>query len=629
MQPIELLAPARDYVCGTAAIDHGADAVYIGGPAFGARSAAGNAMADIERLVNYAHRFWAKVYLTLNTILYDDELESARALAREAWNAGVDALIIQDMGLLQLDLPPLPLIASTQMNNMEADHIRFLQEVGFRRVILARELNLAQIREIRRETTIELEAFVHGALCVGLSGRCYLSAALGGRSANRGACGQPCRLPWTLIDGDEEVLQRDRHLLSLKDMDRSAYLADLIAAGVSAFKIEGRLKDSAYVKNITAYYREKLDALIDGRTDLKRASSGRTTVSFAPDPRKTFHRGATAYFLKSDDDDIWSPDTPKSIGEELGVVRRCGSNWFTLDAGTEEIHAGDGLCFFDWERELHGLQVVKGVDGRVQVHATLAGLEPGMRVLRNRDHVFLKQLEGPTAARTVGLTLWFREIPSGFELCGVDEDGVTATVRLIAGKAAAAQPAAALETIRKQLSKLGGSLFHLDALHMETGAYFLRTAELNQLRRDLIEALEKQRWLTYPRMERGPAPDPLALYPFSELDYCFNVSNAAAREFYRNHGVTAIDDAFELRNNQGDDVVMTTRHCLRRCLDACPRREMKAKLKEPLSIEHAGRRFLLEFDCRMCRMKVKRGALESGRPEEVFRPGKNVAKPGK
>ena len=604
MTRIELLAPAKDLECGKAAIDHGADSVYIGGPSFGARAAAGNGAADVEKLARYAHRYHAKVYLTLNTILFDDELDEALIIARQAWEAGADALIIQDAGLLELDLPPIPLIASTQMNNADVSHIRFLEQAGFQRAILARELSLEQIHEIRRNTTIELEAFVHGALCVSYSGRCYLSAALGGRSANRGSCGQPCRLPWSLIDADGRLLDRNRHCLSLKDMDRSDFLADLIASGVTAFKIEGRLKDMPYVKNVTAYYRTRIDSLLESRPDLCRASSGRTEFSFIPNPRKTFCRGATAYFLQGQSDDIWSPDTPKSTGEEIGHVTQCGQNWFCLDEGADAINAGDGLCFFDRERELQGLQVVKVIDSRVQAHMPIPGLKRGMKIMRNRDHQFLKTLSGETAQRKVALNLTFRETTEGFSLEGSDEDGIAATTVLTAGKEPAEKPEAAMDTIRKQLSRVNDSIFTLVSLTLDTSPYFLRTSELNGLRRELIASLEAKRSESYPHPVQRPVPETAATYPEPELDYRYNVSNKAAREFYRKHGATIVEPAFEVQPPAPGASLMTTRHCLRRCLGACPKQKPHNSLAEPLFIEHAGRRFRLAFDCADCRMHI-------------------------
>lgn len=604
MKPIELLAPAKDLECGKAAIDHGADALYIGGPSFGARAAAGNAIADIEKLARYAHRYHAKVYLTLNTILFDHELDEALTIARQAWDAGADALIIQDMGLLELDLPPIPLIASTQMNNADVSHVRFLEQSGFQRAILARELSLEQISEIRSHTTIELEAFVHGSLCVSYSGRCYLSAVMGGRSANRGSCGQPCRLPWSLLDAGGNILDQSRHSLSLKDLDRSDFLADLIDSGVTALKIEGRLKDPAYVKNVTAYYRTRLDSLIESRTDLRRASSGRTEFSFVPNPRKTFCRGSTAYFLHDEADGIRSPNTPKSIGEEIGHVTQCGQNWFCLDEGADTINAGDGLCFFDQEREIQGLQVVRVTDNLVQAHMPIPGLKQDMMILRNRDHQFLKTLTGETAQRKVALHLTFREAPEGFSLEGRDEDGITATVVLTARKEPADKPEAAMETIRKQLSRVNDSIFTLASLTLDTNPYFLRTSELNGLRRELIVSLETKRTEMHIRPSHRPVQNEAAVYPVTELDHRYNVSNKASREFYKKHGAAVVEPAFELQLPAPGAALMTTRLCLRRCLGACPKQESPRVLTEPLFIKNAGRRYRLAFDCIACRMHV-------------------------
>jgi putative protease len=604
MASIELLSPARDLECGKAAVGHGADAVYIGGPSFGARSAAGNSLRDIALLADYAHLYNARVYLTLNTILFDRELEEAGKLARRAAEAGVDALIIQDLGLLELDLPPLPLIASTQMHNAGPEHVAFLEKAGFQRVILARELSLEQIRRIREKTSVELEAFVHGALCVSYSGRCYLSAALGGRGANRGECGQPCRLPWTLLDADGNVLEKNRHLLSLKDMDRSQHLSALIDSGVTAFKIEGRLKDVSYVKNITAYYRKKIDAVLESRPGLARASSGRTRFFFEPDPSRTFFRGATPYFLDGDSRDIWSPDTPKSVGEKMGTAGTCGADWFTFREEAAEVHAGDGLCFFDRNRVLQGLQVVKAEKNRVRVRSGLNGLNPGMPVYRNRNHRFLRQLEGRTSERRIGLSLVFRETSEGFELSGCDEDGVCAAVRLVLSKDPAANPDAAVQTMRKQLSRLNDTLFCLESLRLDTAPYFIHTAHLNRLRRDLAAALEQARKQAYARPGRILMNVPPGPYPVKKLDYRYNVSNRAAQDFYRRHGVEAIEPAFELQEPPSGTAVMTSRHCLKRCLSACPRQGSGSVMRDPLFIENAGRRFRLAFDCRNCRMLV-------------------------
>ena len=601
MKKIELLSPARNFEAGKAAIDHGADAVYIGGPVFGARSSASNDLKEIEKLSSYAHRYWAKVYLTLNTILFDDELEDAAKLARDAWERGVDALIIADMAYLEMDLPPVPLIASTQMNNSGIGHIRFLENVGFMRVILAREFDVEQIRKISEKTTIELEAFVHGALCVGLSGRCYFSASIGNRSANRGICAQPCRLAWKLKDANGSIIRDYGYLLSLKDMDRSAYLEALLDAGVTSFKIEGRLKDASYVKNITALYRIKLDAIIKGRHDLGRTSSGTTTFFFEPDARKTFHRGATPYFGNVD---ISSPGTSKSTGEPLGTVLEAGFNWFKFSNNkvSSTINNGDGLCFFNAGMELKGLQVIKVADARVQVHVMPEGLNKGTLIYRNHDHMFSKQLEADTSSRKIGLDLVFRETSEGFELTGTDEDSISCSVKLNIEKQPARNQESALETIRKQLSKLGDTLFSLNSIEILSQEYFLTAAQLNAMRRELAELLEELRIKEYKRPLRKPATQPDAAYPENNLDYTYNISNEASKKFYLSHGVTSVEPAFEILRPGSAPRVMTTRICLRKELTACPNEKNHKSFSEPLVIENLGRAFVLSFDCSRCNM---------------------------
>jgi 23S rRNA 5-hydroxycytidine C2501 synthase len=600
---IELLSPARNFEMGKAAIDHGADAVYIGGPAYGARSSASNNLQEIEKLAHYAHRYWARVYLTLNTILFDDELEDAAKLAGDAWSVGVDALIIQDMAYLGMNLPPIPLIASTQMNNSDIGHVRFLEDVGFMRAILARELTVEQIKKISEKTAIELEAFVHGSLCVGLSGRCYLSASIGNRSANRGMCAQPCRLAWKLKDANGNIIRDYSYLLSLKDMDRSAYLEALLDAGVTSFKIEGRLKDVSYVKNITALYRKKLDGIIEGRKDLGRASSGMTTFFFEPDSRKTFHRGATPYLGNFD---ISSPGTSKSTGEALGTVQESGFNWFkfTNNKVSSTVNNGDGLCFFNAGMELKGLQVIKIADGRVQVHVMPEGLNKGTLIYRNHDRIFSKRLETETSSRKVALDIVFRESSEGFELTGTDEDGISCSVKLNIEKQPARDPEAVLESIRKQLSKLGESIFSLKSIEILSQQYFLTAAQMNAMRRELAQLLEGLRIKEYKRPLRGPALEPDAIYPERDLNYTYNVSNEVSKRFYFTHGVSSIEPAFEISRPLSAPVVVDARLCLKKELNACPKQKNHKTFSEPLIIENSGRAYVLSFDCSSCHMNL-------------------------
>lgn len=616
VQALELLAPAGNRVFGEAAVNHGADAVYIGADRFSARSAAGNSVADIEKLAEYAHFYKARVYVALNTILLDHELEPARQLIHQLWDAGVDALIIQDLGLLEMDLPPIPLFASTQMDNRSVSRVRFLEQAGFERVILARELALRDIRRIRKHTSVDLEVFVHGALCVGYSGRCYFSAAIGGRSANRGECGQPCRLAWTLVNGDGRVLTQDRYLLSLKDMNRSDHLGLLAKAGVTSFKIEGRLKDMAYVKNITAFYRKKLDALMEGSiagdegpSRFRRASSGRTRLFFIPNPLKTFNRGETGYFLTDRDTEIHSLDTPKSLGEPVGLVDQVISAGFTLKT-EHDLHPGDGLCFFNPSGHLEGFHVNR-VDGYRIIPAGRTGqiprgLVPGTRIFRNHDHVFLKQMAGESSRREIDLTLDFVETPDGFMLQGVDEDGHTASIRFPAEKIPARDPSAALATLEKQLGRLGGTRYALRSLARDTRPFFLTTGQVNRMRRQVLEALTRERLEGYVRQSakpRGPMPS----CPESRLDFTANVANRKAEAFYRKSGVRIIDPAFERVRPGTGAVVMTSRHCILKALGRCRKGsgELEGLKRDPLFIRNRNGCFQVEVDCERCETRIR------------------------
>ena len=609
MQPLELLSPAKNRELGMAAVNHGADAVYIGAAGFSARAAAGNDIDEIEKLAAYAHFYKAKIYIALNTLIFDHEMKEVQKLIRHLWNAGADALIIQDLGILELDLPPIPLFASTQLDNRTVDRVRFLESAGFERVILARELSLKEIKDIRQNTAVDLETFVHGALCACYSGRCYFSAAIGKRSANRGQCGQPCRLSWTLMNGEGRVLEKDRHLLSLKDMNRSDYLHDLALAGVTSFKIEGRLKDPAYVKNITAHYRKKLDEIITGSSDYKAASSGRTELFFVPDPLKTFNRGETDYFLLGRKGDIQSLNTPKSLGEKIGTVDQMDSRYFSLNIA-HDLHNGDGICFMNSSGKLEGFQVNR-VDGDKIYPAGPSDLRKSSLVLgsviyRNHDHLFQKKMSGGSSERKIALDLSFFETPQGFALQGKDEDGNTAEVWLETEKIEAKDGAQALATLKKQLGRLGESPFYLKTLNLPSKPYFVITRELNRIRRELLEILSQKRSEDYVREPAKPRPDVLP-FPGNPLDFTANVANSKALEFYKKRGVETIDPAFELHQPGPETVVMTLRHCILRSLGQC-RRDLKAlpeMWKDPLFLENKAGRFRLEFDCTACEMRIK------------------------
>jgi len=612
---LELLSPAKNAEFGIEAINHGADAVYIGGPSFGARAAAGNTVADIERLAAHAHRYSAKVFVALNTILRDDELEPARKMAWQAYDAGADALIIQDMGLLQLDLPPLALHASTQIDNRTVAKVRFLEQVGFSQVVLARELSLKQIREIAAATGVTLEFFVHGALCVSYSGQCYISHALTGRSANRGECSQACRLPYSLADADGAVVAREQHLLSLKDNNQSGNLRALVDAGVRSFKIEGRLKDLAYVKNVTAYYRQQLDAILDERPDCRRAAAGRCTFTFTPQPEKTFNRGATDYFVNERHSDIGAFRTPKFAGEPIGSVLRIGRDHVDISAG-ETLHNGDGLSYFNAADELVGLRI-----NRVEPLADALRLFPaershelvvGTALYRNRDQEFEKLLERKSAERRIGVRMRFYGTADGFALDLIDEEGVTATVVLPHAKTPAQQVGRTAGTVREQLAKLGTTSFAATAIDVELSTdWFLPASLLNGLRREAIERLEAARRDAYRRPPKAAVAAEPPTYPESELSYLGNVFNERARAFYKKHGVQLIAEAYERNQEKGAVSLMITKHCLRYSFNLCPK-QVKGIRPDPMTLLRGGEALTLRFDCKRCEMHVV-GKLKKSR----------------
>ncbi len=610
MHRLELLAPAKNLSFGIAAVNHGADAVYIGGPAFGARAAAGNGMVDIEALAAHAHRYRAKVLVALNTILRDDELEEARRIAWQAYEAGADALILQDMGLLELDLPPIQLHASTQTDNRTPEKVRFLEQAGFSQIVLARELSLEEIRAIAAQTRATLEFFVHGSLCVSFSGQCTISHAFTGRSANRGECAQMCRLPFTLADAGGQVVARERHLLSLKDNDQSANLRALAEAGIRSFKIEGRLKDLSYVKNITAYYRKLLDAVMTESPTLRPASSGRCTYRFEPQPEKTFNRGATDYFLNGRQADITAFDTPKFAGEPVGQVQAVGPNWVEV-AGGAAFHNGDGLSYLDDHQDLAGLRVNRAEGRRLFVSAVPPGLAVGAPLYRNRDQEFERLLEKDSAERRIGARLRLAESADGFVLHIADEDGVAVAVTLAHAKEPAQNAERALATLRDNLAKLGNTIYEAQAIELDfTQPWFIPASAVNALRRDAVARLDAARAAAYERPPRAQPVEPPAPYPETELGYLGNVLNRKAREFYEKHGVKLIADAFEANKETGDVSLMITKHCLRYSFDLCPKQH-KGIRPDPMTLIQGKEKLILRFDCRRCEMHVV-GKLRKG-----------------
>lgn len=601
-RPLELLAPARNAEFGIEAIRHGADAVYIGGPAFGARSAADNSLADIARLAEYAHRYSAQVFLALNTILRDDELEAARSLAWQAHDAGVDALIIQDMGLLELDLPPLALHASTQADNRSLAKVRFLAGAGFSRVVLARELSLEQISEISAGCDVELEFFVHGALCVSYSGQCYVSHAQTGRSANRGECSQMCRLPFTVTDQQGQTIVRDKHVLSPRDNNQSANLHALAAAGVQSFKIEGRLKDLAYLKNITAHYRRLLDGIIEENPQYRAASAGHCTFFFEPQPEKSFNRGFTDYFARQRHEDLLALDSPKFVGEPVGKVVASGRDWFEIDT-SEELHNGDGLSWYE-DEQLVGAHL-NHMEGK-HIHPSSCERMPqaGTLVYRNRDRAFERSLEGKSAERRIGVRMVLAGTVNGVELHLCDEQGICSTTSANLAYEPAKDVVRMESTWREQLGKLGNTPFHATGIELRLAPVgFVPTRFINALRRDAVVTHEQVRCAAYRRPLRAEPVQPPVSYPESALSYLGNVFNQKAREFYKRHGVSLIEDAYEANRERGDVSLMITKHCVRYSFNLCPK-QVKGIRPDPMTLRSAGEDLRLEFDCKRCEMHV-------------------------
>ena len=616
---VELLAPARDTEIARQAVLHGADAVYIGGPAFGARHAAGNSMADIGRLVEFAHGYHVRVYVTLNTILRDDELAAASRLVQECWDAGVDALIVQDMALLELDLPPIALHASTQCDIRSPEKARFLAEAGFSQLVLARELTLDEIGAIAAILPADtvVEYFVHGALCVAYSGQCYISHAQTGRSANRGDCSQACRLPYTLQDERGRIVAQGKHLLSLKDNNQSANLTALLAAGVRSFKIEGRYKDAAYVKNVTGHYRRLLDDLLDGHPDLAPLSSGRCHLSFVPDPDKTFHRGSTDYFTRGRQVDITAFDSPAFVGMPFGTVQERLADALVVETDATPAN-GDGLACIGRRRVL-GFQVNRaeplgGRRWRITPHipmAELAELKPGMAVSRNRDHAWEQALAKESASRRIGVRADLTETATGLRLTLTDTDGCSAESETDLVLQPARHPATAAEQLRRQLDRLGDSEFELLDLQLTwQQPWFVPPSEINDLRRRAIAALRTARLAAHDRPLRRHTEAITTVYPDRQIDFLGNVLNGLAERFYRNHGVATVARAFEAHGETGEVPLMITRHCLRYSFSLCPRQAkgiigVQGQVRaDPMTLSEGKNSYRLEFDCRACEMHV-------------------------
>lgn len=601
---LELLAPAKDLNSAKIAVLAGADAVYIGGPQFGARSAAGNSWQDIAEVIKFAHQYYAKVYLPVNTIFFDKETEAVKETIDKAYEIGADAIMIQDMGIMEMDLPPLPIFSSTQNHNYDLEQIKFLEEAGFSRVILARECDLARIKKIRKETKIGLEAFIHGALCVSFSGRCYFSQALSQRSANRGQCMQACRLPFSLVDSEGKELAKDKFLLSLKDLNLSDSLKDLIDAGVTSFKIEGRLKNETYVGNVVAKYRQELDKIINANPQkYQRASSGKVDLDFEPDLDRTFNRGYTNYFLYDRQKDIISLDSQKSLGKFMGKVADIGRDYFTLDRESDLKNA-DGLCWFDQNDNLVGTNINLVEGGKIYPNKWFP-LKPGTAIYRNLDTAFEKKVSRGVK-RAVAVDFTMAETKKGFGVEAKDEDGNMVELEFEIEKKLAQKLEFVEANWRQQFSKLGGTIFYARDLtfHFKK-PYFIPLSVLNEWRREAVVRLEQKRLENYPKIKVVHQKTD-HLYPQKELDYSFNVANSLARKFYERHGVSLMEDSFEQQKDIKGKKLMTTKYCLKHFLGACPKDagKTKAAFKEPLFLVYEHKKYRLSFDCAECLMEV-------------------------
>lgn len=600
MNKIELLLPAKDLESGRIAINHGADAVYVGAAKFGARQAAGNTPQDLQSLVHHAHLYGSKVYVTVNTLLYDNELEEVQRLIVMLYEMGVDALIIQDLGILKLDLPPIKLHASTQCHNNSLERALFLQKAGFQRMILAREMDLETIQNIHQQCPIELETFVHGALCVSYSGQCYMSRLLTDRSGNRGECAQLCRTCFDLTDANRKVLVKNKHVLSLRDMNRSAYLKDILRAGAISLKVEGRLKDENYVKNITAYYRLLLDNILTGNAEYSKLGSGRTTFFFEPNPKKTFNRGFTPYFINGNREKIASFETPKAMGQYVGKLRqdRQGKLFYS---GEETLLNGDGLCFINDQGDLEGFFVNNVSGNQLTPHKPLSDFRQ-VDLYRNVDKAFEKKLSEKSAERKIAVDMRFEETPTGFQLHLQDEDGCVASVNLETEKVAANKPESALGQIRNSLSKLGGTPFELRDLEINSKPCFLQMSVMNKLRSEAVEKLMQVRIDNF-----HPKDAPLQYHPdtmLEQADYKRNITNELHRAVYEDFGAQMIEYGLDKTLDFKGKEVMICKYCIRYELGLCSKNPKAPKVALPLYIQNEQHRFRLDFDCKKCVMKV-------------------------
>jgi len=600
---LELLAPAKDLQTGIAAFKHGADAVYIAANKFGAREKAGNSIDDIEKLVSFAHHYYARVYVTVNTIIYDEELKEVKRLINDLYRINVDAIIIQDYSILNMDLPPIAIHASTQMHNNSPEKINFLESYGIERVVLPRELSIQEITTFSQSTNAELEFFVHGALCVCYSGQCYMSHALTGRSANRGACAQPCRSAYDLIDSDGNILVKNKHLLSLKDLNLSQNIYQLIDAGITSFKIEGRMKDISYVKNTVAFYSSLINNIISTKPDYKRLSSGRCEYSFTPDLERTFNRGFTNHFIDGRTSGQASYHSQKSIGKQLGKVTQKGTGWFTMDS-SEVISNGDGLCFFNSRGELKGFLVNSTSENKVYPNQEPADLKAGTVIYRNSDFAFDKTLKGESSTRKILVSISVMQDEGKLQFIASDEDSIRYELSIDDNFELAKKPELANSNLINQLAKSGETIFQIKNINLDNGIEpkHLPISELNAIRRRLLDGLNLERLKNYTTNKRV-VPLTKIDYPLTDIDYKGNVANSSSKEFLQKSGVKNIANAFELEVKPEKTELMVTKYCIKYELGLCPSKQNATPTKA-LFLKDNSNLFPLVFNCKECQMVV-------------------------
>lgn len=600
---LELLAPAKDLQTGIAAIKHGADAVYIAADRFGAREKAGNSINDIEKLVDFAHQYFARVYVTVNTIIYEEELSDVKKLINDLYRINVDAIIIQDFAILNMDIPPIAIHASTQMHNNSPEKIQFLETQGIERVVLPRELSITEIIDFRANTNAELECFIHGALCVCYSGQCYMSQAITGRSANRGACAQPCRSAYDLVDSDGKILVKNKHLLSLKDLNLSQHIHQLIDAGITSFKIEGRMKDISYVKNTVAFYNSLINNIISTKPNYKRLSSGRCEYSFTPDLERTFNRGFSNHFIDGRTSGQASYHSQKSIGKQLGSVMQVGIGWFTIDS-SEPISNGDGLCFFNSKGELNGFLVNSTSQNKIYPNQEPADLKTGIIVYRNSDFSFDKSLKGESSTRKISVSISVNQGDGKLQFCATDEDLIRYKLSIDDNFELAKKPDLANSNLINQLTKSGETIFQVIKINLDSGIEpkHLAISELNAIRRSLLDGLKLER-LRNCSTNKRLVPTSKLEYPLTSIDYKGNVANSTSKEFLKKSGVKNIANAFELDVKQEKIELMVTKYCIKYELGLCPSKQ-NAKPTKALFLKDNHNIFPLVFNCNECQMIV-------------------------